>query len=1014
MTPRTPASISTTLTQTVARATTSTVVTSSPASPSPYGVAVTYTATVTAGGGVTSFTPTGTVSFSDGASVLCATAALSAESGGVAAATCTEPAGSMTIGTHPITTVYSGDANFTAGTGGSLSQTVVTDSTATVLGAVPASPSGLGVAVTYTATVTAGNGVTTDPTGAVTFKDGSTVLCTPTVSTTATPGVVTATCTEPGTSMTGGTHSVSAVYAGDANFATSTSTTLSQVVTPAATTTVVASSGNNSAVGQSVTYTATVTPTVAPFTITGTVAFKDNGTTIAGCSAQTVSAGSSSATATCTEPAASMTLGSHPITAVYGATTNYATSTSSALTQTVVQGTTSTSVTSSANPTSGGLAITYTATVAVAGGTAITPTGTVTFSDDQPGPGTVVLCSAAAFNGTTATCSVPAAQQTTGTHTITAVYTGDANFTGSTGTLAQVVTAAANSIAVSADPASPSGLGIGVDYTVTVSADNGSTLVPGKSAPGTVTVTDTAPDNVTSTLCTLAAPQSTAPGASTWECAEPAANMTAGAHTITVSFSGDSYFAASSTIYTQNVNTHPTGSTTAVASPGSPSYVGDPVTYTASVNGDSLFAPAGTVAFYADDVLLPGCSAVPPGSTSGAASTYQCTEAGSQMPVGTQHVYAVFSGDSNYGGSSSATITQVVSMGATTTTVGDTSGTADPSLAGIPAGYTATITPSQSTAIEPTGTVVFYDNGSPIAGCTAAPVIPGTTNSTATCTEPSLSMLVGSHLITAVYSGDGNYITSDDIGAPFNQQVGRNTTTTAVVGPGSGSFVTGQPVGFTATVTAAGVGLGNQLTPTGTVTFSDSSGSLCTVPVTPSSPGVATASCVFSSANFTVTPTDLITATYNADSQYTGSAGSTDAPAFAPAPTNATIASSTSAHPTHGNASVVDGRSPTSPPTPTRTAAWSIRPAPSPTPTHSTARPPPSAPSHWSSRRIRPPTPSSIPAPRPPHAPRRPTWRSGPTTSPPPTPATPTTRRSRRRRRSPGTRSWWPTTRPSR
>ena len=40
------------------------------------------------------------------------------------------------------------------------------------------------------------------------------------------------------------------------------------------------------------------------------------------------------------------------------------------------------------------------------------------------------------------------------------------------------------------------------------------------------------------------------------------------------------------------------------------------------------------------------------------------------MPVGSQGIHAVFAGDSNYGGSTSPVITQVVSMGATSTTVG--------------------------------------------------------------------------------------------------------------------------------------------------------------------------------------------------------------------------------------------------------------------------------------------------------------------------------------------------------
>ena len=883
------------LTQTVSTATTSTVLTSSPASPSPYGVAVTYTATVTAGGGVTAFTPTGTVSFSDGATVLCASAALTAASAGVSRATCTEPAASMAVGSHPITSVYSADGNFTAGTGGSLSQVVVTDSTATVLGSAPASPSPLGTGVTYTATVTAGNGVTTNPTGTVIFKDGAVTLCTQSVATTATPGVVNAACTEPGTSMTGGAHTVTAAYSGDPNFAAS-NTTLTQTVTAAATATVVTTSGDNSPVGQSVTYTATVTPSTFPFPITGTVAFRDGGSVISGCGAQAISSGASSGTATCTEPAASMTLGTHSITAVYAGTANYTTSTSPAFTQTVVQGTTTTTVISSANPTTAGLALTYTATFVVAGGTAITPGGTVAFTD-----GSTVLCAAAPVTAQSATCVVPATVQTTGTHPITAIYSGDANFVGSTGTLSQVVNAAPVTVTITSS-GSPSELAVPILYTVTVAAANGSTLVPGSTSAGTLTVAD----SVTGTVCTLTAPSSTVPGASTWQCLEPAANMTAGTHTLTATYSGDGYFAPGAGNWTQNVNNQPTGSTTTIASPGSPSYVGDPVTYTASVNGNRLFAPTGPVAFYSGSTVIPGCDAVTPSSSSGSASTYLCTEPGALMPVGTQSIHALFAGDINYGGSTSPTITQVVSKGATTTSVADTSGTTDPSLAGIPTSYTATITPSQGTAIEPTGTASFADNGVPIAGCTAVAVTPALTNSTAICPEASLSMLVGSHLITAIYNGDSNYITSDNIAAPFNQQVVKNSTTTTVAGPGPGAYGAGQPIAVTATVTAGGIGLGNQLTPTGSVTFSDPSGNLCTVAVSALSAGVGSATCTFSSSRFTVSPTDTITATYSGDNQYTGSSGTAAAPAFVQATATVSITSSTAAHPTHGNASVVN------------------------------------------------------------------------------------------------------------
>ncbi len=95
-----------------------------------------------------------------------------------------------------------------------------------------------------------------------------------------------------------------------------------------ASTTAVTSSLNPSTIGASVTFTATITGT-AP---TGTVAFTDNGTSIAGCSAATVSASK----ATCTT--STLTVGSHSIVATYSGDAANAASTSPALTQTVNAG----------------------------------------------------------------------------------------------------------------------------------------------------------------------------------------------------------------------------------------------------------------------------------------------------------------------------------------------------------------------------------------------------------------------------------------------------------------------------------------------------------------------------------------------------------------------------------------------------------------------------------------------------------------------------------------------------
>ena len=102
----------------------------------------------------------------------------------------------------------------------------------------------------------------------------------------------------------------------------------------ASTTTTVSSSDNPSVSGESVTYTATIAVTApGAGSPTGTVNFRDAGTTISGCSAKAVS-GTGPFTATCSITYASP--GSHPtITAVYSGDGDFATSTSSNFSQTV-------------------------------------------------------------------------------------------------------------------------------------------------------------------------------------------------------------------------------------------------------------------------------------------------------------------------------------------------------------------------------------------------------------------------------------------------------------------------------------------------------------------------------------------------------------------------------------------------------------------------------------------------------------------------------------------------------
>jgi X-X-X-Leu-X-X-Gly heptad repeat protein len=293
---------------------TSTTVTSA-VNPSIYGQSVTFTATVANIAGDTA-TPTGSVQFSVdgapfGAAVLLSGSGPAVTAAGAATATLT-----VSGSPHTINAVYTNiDGGFN-GSSGTLSQTVNPAPTSTTVTS-SVNPSIYGQSVTFTATVAniAGAGVSTaTPTGSVQFYvDGAASGAPVPLSRSG----AAATCTSGATStltVSGSPHTTKAVYTNtDGNFSGS-SGTLGQSVNPAPTATTVASSVNPSIYGQSVTFTATVANIagagISTATPTGSVQFMD-GALLLG-TPQTVS-GLGTATLTTSV----LTVGTHPITAVY-------------------------------------------------------------------------------------------------------------------------------------------------------------------------------------------------------------------------------------------------------------------------------------------------------------------------------------------------------------------------------------------------------------------------------------------------------------------------------------------------------------------------------------------------------------------------------------------------------------------------------------------------------------------------------------------------------------------------
>src|SRR5262249_38209134 len=145
-------------------------------------------------------------------------------------------------------------------------------------------------------------------------------------------------------------------------------------------------------------------------------------------------------------------------------------------------------------------------------------------------------------------------------------------------------------------------------------------------------------------------------------------------------------------------------------------------------------SPTGSVAFR-DRTTLLGSSALD--------GTGTATFSTSNLAVGTHVLVSQYSGDTTFSASSSSALSQTINRAATTTTL---TSSPNPSPAGQPVTFTAALSPSTAT-----GTVQFFD-GSTSLGTAAV--------GSGTASLSTSSFAAGSHAVTAVYSGDGNFLTS--------------------------------------------------------------------------------------------------------------------------------------------------------------------------------------------------------------------------------------------------------------
>jgi Bacterial Ig-like domain (group 3)/Right handed beta helix region len=463
----------------------------------------------------------------------------------------------------------------------------------------------------------------------------------------------------------------------------------------AATTTTLSSSAATAQAGQSVTFTATVSSSTAG-SITGTVTFMDGATTLG--------TGTVNSNGQATFTTSALAVGSHSITAVYGGNTSYDGSTSSALSQTIDQATSTTSVSTSAATITYGQSVTFTATVTSS--TGIAATGTVTFMDGSTTLGTGTLNSSGQATFSTKSLSV-------GAQSISAVYSGDTNNAGSTSsTLTETVNPLGSTTTLTTSAASRV-YGQSLTLTATVASSTGTAVT------GTVTFMDGSTVLGSGTLSAGKASFSTS-------------TLAAGSHSLTAVYGGDSTVGGS-TSAAKPVTVSQASTTTARTASATSITVLHSVTFTATVHSTTTGTPTGTVTFMDGTTTLGSAPLV------GGKATF----ATSALPVGTNDIKVVYGGDSNFKASTSTAVAVTVVKATTSTKVVSSAASVAP---GVLVTFTATV--SSSTSGPLTGTVTFK-SGTTILG--TAPLSGGT------ATFSIWSLAVGSHKITAVFGGDSDF-----------------------------------------------------------------------------------------------------------------------------------------------------------------------------------------------------------------------------------------------------------------
>ena len=621
-----------------------------------------------------------------------------------------------------------------------------------------ANPASVSAPVTFTAAVSPDSG-TGIPTGSVEFLDGGGPIAACGGSTGAALNGRNATCTVTYTST--GDHEITADYLGDSNFATSQSSPENLTVSTATSATSLSMSVPSASYGdeQAVTFTSEVASTVG--TPSGTVVVASGATTLCTITLPAISCSTTNPTVL----GASTT--PYSITATYGGGGGLGESTSGPQILTVDPAGSTTTISVSSSPVTYGNERTVAFTAGVTAQYGGTPTGTISVE-----AGTTPLC-AITLPSTSCSASPVALDAATSPYAIQAFYSGDSNFADSTsGPESLTISKDTTTASVAESPTTVRYGGESASsFTVTVNTGNGEVLPEADS----VTV------NVGSGGSVASCSASVAPGGTggSGSCTIASAALpTASAYPITATYPGDADLdaAAQATAPTGLTVNAATTNTTVVSTTGSPSIVGQPVTYTATVGvtAPGSGTPSGVVEFFDSGTAISACTAQPLNGS--AQDTATCMV--SYSTTGTHTITAQYLGSSNFAASAvSGSIKQQVNGDPSTATLSLSKSSV---TYGAEAGETFTATVTGTSGSLPTGTVSIKAGSTTL--CSTTTLIEKTASSvTATCSLTYVAEPAGSYTVTAVYSGDTHNAGSTS-SPPQSLTVNQDSTTTVLQG----------------------------------------------------------------------------------------------------------------------------------------------------------------------------------------------------------------------------------------